>query len=134
MDEVEEAESGEFVLKTEFDEGGEGFVREKPVAVTVRDPAVVARGEGAGGDDEMDVDMVAQVRAPGLEDADDAWGTAEVLGITGEGEEGVSGGAEEGGVDGFLMGASNRAALVGEGEGDEEVIGGEEELALLVEP
>lgn len=122
MDEVEEAEGSEFGLETEFDAGGKGLVREEPVVVAVGNPAIVARGEGAGGDDEMDMDMVAQVSAPGLEDADDTGGTAEVLGITGEGEESVSGGAEEGGVDGFLMGARDRAAFVGEGEGDEEVV------------
>jgi hypothetical protein len=134
VDEMEEAACGEFGLETELDASGECFVREKPVAVTVRDPAVVARGEGASGDNEVDVEMEGQVTAPGLEDADHAGEAAEVFRVASEEEKGVSGGAEEGGVDVFLMGASEGTAFVGEGEGDEEVVGGEEEGALLIEP
>lgn len=134
IDEMKEVEGMEFGHETELDASSEGLVGEKPVLVAVGDPAVAARRECASGDDEVEVDMVGQITAPGVEDADHTRETAEILWVAGEMDEGVSGGAEEGGVDLLLTGLSEGTAFLGKSKGDEEVVGGEEEGALLIEP
>jgi hypothetical protein len=105
--------------------GGEGLVVDEECVFGWMVEGVVFGMEGDAGDDEVDVGMVLDLAAPGVQDADGAESGALVLG----GAEVLEGGGalfEEDGVEDFGMEQAEGAEFFGEGEGDHEVGHGEE--------
>ena len=90
------------------------------------DPSRGVGGDAAAGDDAMDVGMMLEVLAPGVEDGQEADLGPEVLGIGGDLLQGLGGGPEEQAVDdaGVLQG--DRAERRREGEDEVEVLDGQE--------
>jgi hypothetical protein len=76
------------------EEAAERAHREKE-AGAAGDPAGAAGTEAAAGSGAVDVGMVEQVLAPGVEDGEEAEGGAEVFGVAADGEEGFGGGTEK---------------------------------------
>jgi len=132
--EAEEAEAPQLSPHPEFDGGGEGLLRKEVPPVSCGDPPRAVGRESAGGDDVVDVGVVSEVPAPGVEDAEESGQAAEVSLAGAEVEDGACGGAEEGAVEGALVGAGGGPALRGQGDGDEEVRDGKEEGAAVPDP
>ena len=73
--------------------------------------------------------MILQGSAPGMEHAEEAWEVgADMLGILGEFFDGLGGSLEQSGVAKALVLADERAQLLWDGKGDQEVV--TRELAL----
>ena len=92
-------------------------------------------GEGAGGNDVVDVGMVVHGAAPGVKNAGEARQVrAEEAGISGELLESRGRGLEEGVVAGALVAAHDGAKGLGQGEGEQEVRAGKLSIELGIEP
>jgi len=90
-------------------------------AVAGGDPAGVVGGEGATGDDAVQVDVQAEVAAPGVQNGDDAGGAAEMTGVGGEGAQGRGGGLEQEVVGQAAVVQGDRVEVVRQSEDDVEV-------------
>ncbi len=105
--------------------GGEGLIVDEEVFPGGAVEGFVFGMEGGGGDDEVDVGMVLDLPAPGVEDAGEAefgsvgLGGADVL-------EGGGALAEEEWIEDFGMEEAEVAQFLRQGEGDHEVGHGEE--------
>jgi hypothetical protein len=75
----------------------------KEEALAPGQPAGAVESKSAAGDDAVEMGMEEQVLAPGVEHRGDADVGAEVLGVPGEGEQGLGGGGEEDLVDDCLV-------------------------------
>ena len=85
------------------------------------DPALAVRREHTSGDQAMDMDVLGQILAPGVEDRRDPEGPAEVARVTAEGQEGIGRGAEEQRVDHSGVALRERIERVRQGKHDVEV-------------
>jgi len=98
-------------------------------------PGMVLRRDGSSGDDVMDVGVVVELTAPGVEDTEEAWEiSSDVLGISSQGDHGLGRGCEQGIVRGALVAADEGVELLGDGEGDEEMVSWHLPLHLFMEP
>ena len=95
------------------------------------DPARSIRRQPAAGNDDVDVRMVGQRRAPGVQDGGEADAPAQMLRIIGDGGECLRGGPEQEVVDGGLVVAGDGADRSRQGE-DDVVIGNRQKLGLAV--
>jgi len=117
------------------EEDGQSPARDEEVGSPGGDPA--GRGPVApspGGDQEVNVGVVEQGPRPGVQDSETAGPGAEVAGVGGELEEGLSGRGHQQAVDDLLMRAGEAAQLGGQREGDEEVGAGQQARALALQP
>ena len=115
-------------------DGGEGFDGNKEVG-SGGEPRGAVFGEATAGDDVMDVGVVLELPAPGMQNTGE---TREVCPdealVFGEPFEGRCGGLEQGLVSGALMGAEKRAQGLRDGEGDEKMRSGQLFFEVLMEP
>jgi hypothetical protein len=93
------------------------------------DPSLSVAGDSSAGDDAVHVGVMEQDLAPGVKDGKKADVRTEMLGICGDGEQGLRGGMEEQAVAQTLVLQRDRRQFVGEREDDVEVRD-VEELAL----
>jgi hypothetical protein len=84
-------------------------------------PARVAWVETAGGNDAVEMRMQSEVLSPGVENAEEADLSSEVLGVGRNFEHGLSTGAEEQIVEQPRIALTERVQLVGQGKDDVEV-------------
>src|SRR5208337_237883 len=82
------------------------------------DPARPVWRQAAAGDDDVDMGMMGQRRAPGVEDGGEADARAEMLRVGGDGGQGLGGGPEQEVVDGGLVVERDRADRRRQGEDD----------------
>src|SRR5690349_3777883 len=75
-------------------------------------PVLMVGRHAAGGNDAVDVWMVQEILAPGVEDAEEADLSAEVLGIGGDLQQGGGAGAEQQTIDNLLVMKRQRRQFV----------------------
>jgi len=98
-------------------------------------PGVVLGRDGSSWDDVMDVGVVVELTAPGVEDTEETWEIcSDVLGISSQGGHSLGRGCEHGIVRGALVAADEGVELLGEGEGDQEMVSWHLPLHLFMEP
>jgi len=90
--------------------------------------------QGATSDEEMDVRVIAEISGPGVEHAHQTESATDKARVLGQLQQGLGGRAEEQVVDRLLLRASQGPQLGGQGEGDQEVRDGQQQLLLLVQP
>ena len=96
------------------------------------DPARPVRRQAAARDDDMDMRMVGQRRAPGVEDGGEADVRAQMLRVGGDGDERLGGGPEQEVVDDGLVLERDRADRRRQGE-DDMIVGDREEFGLALD-
>ena len=104
---------------------GEGLVVNEELVFGGMMEGLVFGVEGGSGNDEVDVGMVLDLAAPGVQDAGEAEAGAFVLG-GGDVLEGGGALAQEQWIEDFGMEQAERAEFRGQGEGDHEVGHGQE--------
>ncbi len=123
-------------------QGGEPFeeeaaeqAREHPhrqkEAALAGDPARTVRRQAAAGNDDVDVRMVGQRRAPGVQYGGQADARAQMLRVGGDGGQRLGGGPEQEVVDGGLVLERDGADRGRQGE-DDVVVGNRQQLGLAV--
>ena len=95
------------------------------------DPARPVRRQAAAGNDDVDMRMMGQRRAPGVEDGGEADARAQMLGVGGDGGQRLGGGPEQEVVDGGLVLERDRADRRRQGE-DDVIVGNRQELRLAL--
>ena len=95
------------------------------------DPAGPVRRQAAAGNDDVDVGMVGQRRAPGVQHGGEADARAQMLRIGGDGGQRLGGGPEQQVVDGCLVLEGDGADRGRQGE-DDVVVGNRQQLRLAV--
>src|SRR5438552_12642864 len=82
----------------------------------------------------MNVGMIEELAGPGMQYSNQAHTTSNEPWVLGQLQQGRGGSAKEQVVDRLLMAAGDRSQLGGQGEGDQEVRSGQQQLTLLFEP
>ena len=95
------------------------------------DPARPVRRQAAAGNDDVDVRMMGQRRAPGVEDGGEADARAEMLRVGGDGDQRLGGGPEQEVVDGRLVVERDRRRSRRQGE-DDVIVGNRQQFRLAV--
>ena len=95
------------------------------------DPARPVRRQAAAGNDDVDMRMMGQRRAPGVEDGGQADARAQMLRIGGDGGQRLGGGPEQEVVDGGLVLERDGADRSRQGE-DDVIVGDRQQLRLAV--
>jgi len=129
-------ESGFFHGVTELGavDGGEGFDRDVEV-LRGGEPAGAIPARAAARDDVVDVGMILELTAPGLEHAEEACQIgADKAVVFGQQLQGLGGGLKQGVVGGFCVGADEVPQLLRHGKSDQEIVCGEASGHLLGEP
>jgi hypothetical protein len=122
------------VAEASPEDPGERAVGDEEVRPSGHPDRTVGAGSAAG-DDVVDVGVVFEGAAPGVEHAEEAGERgADPPRVGGEVLDGAAGGVEEGAVAEAMMSADEAPQLGGEGEGEEEVGSGQEALLLDPEP
>jgi hypothetical protein len=98
------------------------------------DPAGAVGGQGAAGDDTMQVEVLGEILPPRVQDRRAAEVAAEMAGIAPEGGEGVSDGLEEQRVDDAGIALGERIEGVRQGEDQVEVLDRQQFRAAGIEP
>ena len=94
-------------------------------------PKAIGGGEGAAGDDVMDMGVILQGSSPGVEDAKESREiSADILLIQGEFFDSFGGGFEEGRVSHSLVFANEAAQVLGDGKGEQKMMTGKLALDL----
>jgi hypothetical protein len=86
------------------------------------DPARAVGGQGAAGDDTVQVEMLGEILAPRVQDRGAAEVAAEVAGVAPEGREGVDDGSEEQGVEDAGVALGEWVERMRQGEDQVEVL------------
>jgi hypothetical protein len=127
---LEKASLSYFIAELGFKDDGEGSdgeIEVDPGGV----PEAIGGGEGAAGDDVVDVGVILQGTSPGVEDAKESWEiTADIVFVEGEFFDGLGGGLEEGRVSHPLVFANEATQIFRDGKGEEEMMTGELALDL----
>ena len=100
-------------------------------AALAGDPARPVRRQAAAGNDDVDVRMVGQRRAPGVQHGGEADARAQMLRVGGDGGQRLRGGPEQEVVDGGLVLERDGADRRRQGE-DDVVVGNRQQLGLAV--
>jgi hypothetical protein len=121
-----------------FEEGavdrGERFDRDKEVGAGGH-PRGMVGGEATARDDVVEVRVVLQLPAPGMQDAGEPWqGGADEALVLGQPLEGCCRGVKHGLVGGALMGADERSQGLRDGEGHQEVRPGQLFVEVVLKP
>ena len=96
-------------------------------------PEAIGGGEGAAGDDVMDMGVILQGSPPGVKDAEKSWEiSADVLLINGEFLDGLGGGFEQGRVSHPLVLSNEAAQILRDGKSEQEMVAGELPLHLFL--
>ena len=95
------------------------------------DPARPVRRQAAAGNDDVDVRVVGQRRAPGVQHGGEADARAQMLRVGGDGGQRLGGGPEQEVVDGGLVLERDGADRRRQGE-DDVVVGNRQQLGLAV--
>jgi hypothetical protein len=95
------------------------------------DPARPVRRQAAAGNDDVDMRMMGERRAPGVEHGGEADARAQMLGIDGDGGQRLSGCPEQEVVDGGLVLERDRADRDRQGE-DDVIIGDRQQFGLTL--
>ena len=95
------------------------------------DPARPVRRQGAAGNDDVDMGMMGERRAPGVQHGGQADARAQMLPVGGEGSRRLGGGPEQEVVDGGLVLERDRADRSRQGE-DDVTIGTRQKLRLAL--
>jgi hypothetical protein len=90
--------------------------------------------EAAGGDQAVDVGVLVEVTAPGVQGHEDAGQSAEELGIGAQGEQALAGAVEEDAVEPGTIEAPQGKQDVRQGEDDVEVLARQKLLQLRLDP
>src|SRR5690606_34012210 len=98
------------------------------------DPPLAVRGQAAAGDNAMQMRMMVQVLAPGVQHGEEADLGTQMLGICGDGAQGLGGGAEEKTVDERLVLIGNGGDGLRQREDDVKVLCVEEFGATILQP
>ena len=98
------------------------------------DPARPVRRQAAAGNDDVDMRMMGERRAPGVQHGGEADARAQMLRVGGDGGQRLGGGPEQEVVDGGLVLERDRADRSRQGE-DDVIVGNRQKLRLaLFEP
>ena len=131
---IEETGMLHFIAELGFKDDGEssdGEIKIGPGGV----PETVGGGEGATGDDVMDMGVILQGSPPGMKDSEESREiSADVMFIQGEFFDGLRGGLEQGRVSHPLIFTDEAAQFLRDGKGEQEMVTGELTLDLLFEP
>ncbi len=100
--------------------------RKKEAIIWRAHPMGVIARQTAGSHDTVDVGMMLELLIPGVEDAEEADLGAEMLGVRGNFDQGLSAAAEQQPVDHFFVLQGERGQLVGEREDDVSIGRGEQ--------
>jgi len=124
------AEGVEVLAAEDLGEGADG--EEEPRRRG--DPARAVGGEGAAGDDTVQVEMLGEILSPGVQDRRAAEVAAEMAGIAPEGGQGVGDGVEEQRVEDAGIALGERVERVRQGKDQMEVLDGQQFGAASIEP
>jgi len=106
---IEEADLAHFIAELGFEDDGEssdGEIEVDPGGV----PEAIGGGEGAAGNNVMEMGVILEGSSPGVEDAEESWEiTADVVFVEGEFFDGLGGGLEQGRVSHPLVFANEAA-------------------------
>jgi hypothetical protein len=131
---LEKASFFHFIAELGFKDDGEGSdgeIEVDPGGV----PEAIGGGEGAAGDDVMDVGVILQGSSPGVEDAKESWEiTADVVFVEGELFDGLGGSLEQGRVSHPLVFANEATQIFRDGKGEQEMMTGELAFDLFFQP
>jgi len=111
------SEAVEELRATHDREGPHGEEKRRPA----RDPSCAVGAEGTARHDTVEVDVLGERLAPGVEDGRDADGPTEVAGVAPEGQKGVGHGAKQEVVDDARIPLGERIERVREREDDVKV-------------
>jgi len=111
------SEAVEELRATHDREGPHGEEKRRPA----RDPSCAVGAEGAARHDTVEVDVLGERLAPGVEDGRDADGPTEVAGVAPEGQKGVGHGAKQEVVDDARIPLGERIERMREREDDVKV-------------
>ena len=95
------------------------------------DPARSVRRQATAGNDDVDMGVMGERRAPGVEDGGEADAGAEMLRVGGDGGQRLGGGPEQEVVDGGLVVERDRADRRRQGE-DDVVVGNRQQVRLTL--
>jgi len=95
--------SGGELLQDQSPEQAREHTHREEEAGPAGDPALAVKGDATARNDHVDMRMVGERRAPGVEDGQDADAGAEVLGIGRDGDQGLGRGFEQDVVDRGLV-------------------------------
>ena len=131
----EDEASGRMQVSEPFEEEAAEQAREHPhrqeEARFAGDPARPVRRQAAAGNDDVDVGVVGQRRAPGVQHGGEADARAQMLRVGGDRGQRLGGGPEQEVVDGGLVLERDRADRRRQGE-DDVVVGNRQQLRLAV--
>jgi hypothetical protein len=98
-------------------------------------PEAIGGGEGAAGDDVMDMGVILQGTPPGVKDPEESWEiSTHVILIEGEFLDSLGGGPEQGRVSDPLVFANEAAQILRDRKGEQEMVTGKLPLDLFFEP
>jgi len=116
------------------DDAGQRFGVDEEI-VAGGEPSGVVGGDGAAGDDEVQVGMVLQLGAPGMEDRQAAdMAAAEEPRVTGQLLQRRNGAGEERGIAGALVAPDDAPQGLGHRDGEQEVVARQQFLLLGAQP
>ena len=98
-------------------------------------PEAIGGGEGAAGDDVMDMGVILEGSSPGVKDPEESWEvSADVMLIQGKFLHGFGGSFEQGRVGEPLVFANEAAKILRDGKSEQEMVTGELPLDLFFQP
>ena len=115
----------------DFGESSDGEIEIDPGGV----PEAIGGGEGAAGDDVMDMGVILQGSSPGVKDAEESREiSADVMFIQGKFLDRFGGGLEQGRVSHPLVFTNEAAQILRDGKGEQEMMTGELPFDLFFQP
>jgi hypothetical protein len=131
---IEETDLLHFIAELGFEDDGEssdGEIEIDPGGV----PEAIGGGEGAAGDDVMDMGMILQGTSPGVEDSEEPREiTADVLLIRSKFLHSFGGSFEQGRVRRPLVLTNESAQILWDGKSEQEMMTGELSFDLFLQP
>jgi len=98
-------------------------------------PETIGGGEGAAGDDVMDMGVIVEGSSPGVKDTEESWEiTADIVFIEGEFFDGLRGSFKQGRIGDLLVLTDEAAQTLRDGKGEQEMVTGELPFHLFFKP
>ncbi len=113
---------------------GKCLDRKEVVGLFQSHPLPGVRGKAAGGDEVVDMRVIIEATGAGVKDADEAEQAAQEPLLPAALQESVGGAAEEQVVEELLIAACKLVQLAGNGESDQEIGTGEQQMLLALQP
>ncbi len=98
------------------------------------EPLALIWGEAAAGDEVVEVRMIDEGAAPGVEEGEHAEADAEAFGVGGQVLQSAGRGSKQEGIGELGMSTDPGAQRLRDGEGDQEIGNGQEQLGMVLEP